>query len=156
MTFPLVSTRWGTSTRSGSVRRAVLRETESDACYGSPFAWGSTYLREDYTTLPPFICEGASNVGRSTVLLWGQAVGVWVLVHGTFHLRHWRFRRNDAKVACQAIVSFGDGAMRLGASEEEAEELFPYALALHIRQTEPFSWYRGRKCRAPLWVPPVP
>jgi hypothetical protein len=131
-------------------------QAEWDAYYGSAFAWGSTNLREDYTTLAPFICEGALAVGSPSVPLWRLAAGVWVLVHEAFHLRHWRFRRNEAKVACQAIVYFRDAAMRLGGSEEQAEELYPYALALHIRQTELFSWYRDAKCHAPLWFPPVP
>ncbi len=131
-------------------------QTEWEAYYGSAFAWGSTNLREDYTTLAPFICDGALSVGSSSVPLWQQAAGVWVLVHEAFHLRHWRFRRDEAKVACQAIVYFRDAATRLGATEEQAEELYPYALALHIRQTELFSWYRDGKCHAPLWFPPVP
>ncbi len=79
---------------------------------------------------------------------------MWVLVHESFHLRHWRYRKNEAQVACQTIVYFRDAAMRLGASEAQAEELYPYALALHIRQTELFSWYRDKTCRAPLWIPP--
>jgi hypothetical protein len=33
-------------------------QTEWDAYHGSAFAWGSTNLREDYTTLAPFICDG--------------------------------------------------------------------------------------------------
>jgi hypothetical protein len=131
-------------------------QAEWEAYYGSAFAWGSTNLREDYATLAPFICEGAMSVGGSTLPLWQQAAGVWVLVHEAFHLRHWRLRRDEAKVACQAIVYFRDAAMRLGASEEQAEELYPYALALHIRQTKLFSWYRDRNCPVPLWVPPVP
>jgi hypothetical protein len=102
------------------------------------------------------ICEGALGVGSSNVPLWQQAAGVWVLVHESFHLRHWRFRSNEAKVACQAIVYFRDGAMRLGASEAQAEELYPYALALHIRQAQLFSWYRDARCPMPLWVPPEP
>lgn len=129
---------------------------EWEAYYGSAFAWGSTNLREDHATLAPLICEGALSVGTASTPLWQQAAGVWVLVHEAFHLRHWRFRRNEAKVACQAIVYFRDAATRLGASEEQAEELYPYALALHIRQTELFSWYRDRKCPVPLWAPPVP
>ena len=131
-------------------------EPEWEAYYGSAFAWGSTNLREDYATLAPFICGGALSVGTMSVPLWQQAAGVWVLVHEAFHLRHWRFRRNEAKVACQAIVYFRDAAMRLGASEEQAEELYPYALALHIRQSQLFSWYRDKTCRAPLWIPPSP
>jgi len=130
-------------------------QAEWDAYYGSAFAWGSTNLREDYTTLAPFICGGALTVGSPSVPLWQQAAGVWVLVHESFHLRHWRFRRDEAKVACQAIVYFRDAAMRLGASEEQAEELYPYALALHIRQAELFSWYRAKTCRPPLWFPPA-
>jgi hypothetical protein len=131
-------------------------QVEWDAYYASAFAWGSTNLREDYTTLAPFICQGALTLGDSSTPLWQQAAGVWVLVHEAFHLRHWRFRRNEAKVACQAIVYFRDAAMRLGASEQQAEELYPYALALHIRQVELFSWYRDKSCHAPLWVPPTP
>ena len=82
--------------------------------------------------------------------------GAEVSAHEAFHLRRWRFRRNEATVACQAIVRFADSAARLGASEAEAKELYPYALALPIRQTELFSCYRDGKCRAPLWIPPVP
>lgn len=137
----------------GEVRCPTQGEWE--AYYGSAFAWGSTNLREDRTTLAPFICAGALAVSSSSTPLWQQAAGVWVLVHEAFHLRHWRFRRDEAKVACQAIVYFKDASMRLGASEAQAEELYPYALALHIRQSELFSWYRDERCPVPLWVPPV-
>jgi hypothetical protein len=131
-------------------------QAEWDAYYGSAFAWGSTNLREDYSTLAPAMCEGALGVGDATVPLWQQAAGVWVLVHESFHLRHWRFRRDEAKVECQTMVYFRDAAMRLGASEAQAEELYPYALALHIRQVRLFSWYRDKTCPAPpLWVPPA-
>ncbi|MGH3079267.1 MAG: hypothetical protein ACRDPZ_13935 [Gaiellaceae bacterium] len=130
-------------------------QAEWDAYYGSAFAWGSTNLKEDYTTLAPLICDGASSVGSASVPHWQQAAGVWVLVHEAFHLRHWRFRSNEAKVACQAIFHFREGAMRLGASQAQAEELYPYALAFHIRQTQLFSWYRDARCRAPLWIPPA-
>jgi hypothetical protein len=128
---------------------------EWDAYYGSAFAWGSTNLREDVTTLAPAMCEGALGVGSASVPVWQQAAGVWVLVHESFHLRRWRFRSNEAKVACQTIVYFRDAATRLGATEAQAEELYPYALALHLRQTQLFSWYRDPKCIVPLWVPPA-
>jgi hypothetical protein len=36
----------------------------------------------------------------------------------------------------QSPDTSNDAAMRLGATEAQAEELYPYALALHIRQTE--------------------
>jgi hypothetical protein len=41
---------------------------------------------------------------------WQQALGVLVLTHEAFHLRHWRFRRNEGKVECQALVCFRDPA----------------------------------------------
>jgi hypothetical protein len=128
------------------------RPAEWDAYQGSAFAWGATNLREDYTILAPFIRTGALAVGTSTLALWQQAAGIWVLVDEAFHLRHWRFRRDEAKVACQTIVYLTDAAMRLGASEEQAEELYPYPLALHLRQAELFSWCQDPKCRAPLCV----
>ena len=34
-------------------------QAEWDAYYGSAFAWGSTNLREDHSTLSPAMCEGA-------------------------------------------------------------------------------------------------
>jgi hypothetical protein len=131
-------------------------QAEWDAYYGSAFAWGSTDLRKDVTMLAPFICVGALAVGSSDVPLWQQAAGAWVLVHEAFHLRHWRHRKNEAQVECQAIVYFRDAAMRLGATEAEAEELYPYALALHLRLAEVFSWYRQKSCKPPLWMPPSP
>ncbi len=87
---------------------------------------------------------------------WQQAAGTWTLVHEAFHLRHWRFRRNDAKVLCQTIVYFTD-AMRLGATEQQANELYPYALALYRQVTQPYPWYRDPACIVPPWIlPPRP
>jgi hypothetical protein len=45
------------------------------------------------------------------------------------HLRHWRFRRNEGKVECQALANFRDAAQRLGATAAQVEDLYPYALA---------------------------
>jgi len=41
------------------------------------------------------------------------------------HLRHWRFRRDEGKVECQAFVYFTEAAQKLGASEAEANNLYP-------------------------------
>jgi hypothetical protein len=129
-------------------------QAEWNTSSASAFAWGYTNVRQEYTVLPPFICEGASALGRSSVPAWRQAAGVWVLVHEAFHLRRWRFRRNEAKVACQAIVYFTDAAQRLGTSAEQALELYPYALALYLRQSALHPGYRDRACQVPLWRPP--
>jgi hypothetical protein len=139
----------------GQVRCDSREEWSGDPA--SRFAWSYTNLRHDYSVLPPFLCEGALNVGTAIVPLWQQAAGVWSLVHEAFHLRHWRFRRNEAKVLCQTIVYFTDAATRLGATDQQANELYPYALALHRQITELYPWYRDPKCIVPPWIlPPKP
>jgi hypothetical protein len=91
------------------------------------------------------------------VPLWQQAAGTWALVHEAFHLRHWRFRRSGAKVLCQTIVYFTDAATRLGATDMQANELYPYALALHRQITQLYPWYRDPACVVPPWIlPPRP
>jgi hypothetical protein len=107
-----------------------------------------------YTVLPPMICAGAMNVGSDSIPAWQQAAGVWMLVHEAFHLRHWRFRRNEAKVGCQTIVYFTDAAARLGASDPQAQQLYPYGLALHELELDLYPWHRDPKCIVPPWLPP--
>lgn len=138
----------------GEVRCASAAEWQPDPY--SSFRWGYTNVRADYTVLPPLICEGALNVADDDVPAWQRALGTLVLVHEAFHLRHWRFRRDEGKVECQAIVYFTDAARKLGASEAEAENLYSYALGWHRWQTQRFSWYRDRTCVIPPWIPPVP
>ncbi len=129
-------------------------EGEWNADSASRFAWSYTNLRHDYSVLRPFLCEGALNVGNPAVPLWQQAAGAWILVHEAYHLRHWRFRRNEAKVLCQAIVYFTEAATRLGATEQQANELYPYALALHRQTTQLYPWYRDPACIVPPWILP--
>ena len=71
-----------------------------------------------------------------------------MLTHEAFHLRRWRFRRNEGKVECQAIVYFKDAAQRLGATAEQAEQLYPYALAL----MGVCSWLLHRGFRRNHWL----
>jgi hypothetical protein len=132
-------------------------QAEWNADRASRFAWSYTNLRHDYSVVPPFLCEGALNVGGSAVPLWQQAAGTWTLVREAYHLRHWRFRRDEAKVLCQALVYFTEAATRLGATEQQAHELYPYALALHWQTTQLYPWYRDPTCVIPPWIlPPQP
>jgi hypothetical protein len=139
---------------AGEVRCASQAEWDSDAF--ATGRWGYTNVRIDLAVLAPHVCEGALNVGRTDVPAWKRAIGTLVLVHEAFHLRHWRFRRNEAKVECQAIVYFTEAAQKLGASEDEAENLYPYALAWHWRQSQLLSWWRDPTCLLPPWIPPSP
>ena len=94
------------------------------------------------------------NVGSISLPAWQQAAGVWMLVHEAFHLRHWRFRRNEAKVGCQTMVYFTDAAARLGASVSQAQQLYPYGLALHDLELDLYPWHRDPRCVVPPWFPP--
>jgi len=129
--------------------------SEWDADFASSFSWAYTNVRHDYAVLGPIVCEGALAVGTTDVPAWQQAFGVLVLVHEAFHLRHWRYRRDEGKVECQALVHFRDAARELGASASDAEALYPYALALHGYKTRLFPQYRDRACVVPPWSPPI-
>jgi hypothetical protein len=137
----------------GEVRCPSQPEWDADP-HQTKFSWGYTNVRGDYTVLPPLICAGAMHVGSASVPAWQQAAGVWMLVHEAFHLRHWRFRRSEGKVGCQTIVYFTDAAARLGASDSQAQELFPYGLALYDLELDLYPWHRDPKCVVPPWFPP--
>lgn len=129
-------------------------KTQWDADFASSFGHAYTNIRDEYTVLAPGVCAGALGIGDSAVPAWQQAVGTLVLVHESFHLRRWRHRRDEGKVECQAMTYFTEAAMRLGASAEQAQLLYPYALAFHERLLRTFPGYRERTCRVPLWRPP--
>ena len=137
----------------GEVRCPSRAEWDED--WASSFSWAYTNVREDYTVLGPVVCAGARGVGSADVPLWQQALGALVLTHEAFHLRHWRFRRNEGKVECQALANFRDATQRLGATAAQAEELYPYALALHDYKVRLFPQYRDPKCVILPWDPPT-
>lgn len=137
----------------GEVRCPSRAEWDED--WASSFAWAYTNVREDYTVVGLVVCAGALGVGSSEVPLWQQALGALVLTHEAFHLRHWRFRQNEGKVECQALANFRDAARRLGATAAQAEDLYPYALALHGYKVRLFPAYRDPACVIPPWAPPV-
>jgi hypothetical protein len=129
--------------------------SEWDAGFAASFSSAYTNLRDDYTVLSPTVCAGALGVGGSDVPAWQQALGALVLTHEAYHLRHWRHRRDEGKVECQALVFFRDAAQRLGASAAGAADLYAYALALHEHKARLFPQYADRHCVIPPWSPPV-
>ena len=129
-------------------------KAEWDADWASSFAWAYTNVRENYTLLGPLVCAGALAVGTTDLPSWQQALGALVLTHEAFHLRHWRFRRDEGKVECQALANFRGTVQLLGATAAQADDLYPYALALHGYQVRLFPQYRDPKCVIPPWAPP--
>ena len=128
---------------------------EWDADFASSFSSAYTNLRDDYTVLSPRVCEGALGVDTDSVPTWQQALGTLVLTHEAYHLRHWRHRRDEGKVECQALVHFRESAQRLGANEARANDLYAYALALHEYKARLFPQYEDRTCVVPPWAPPA-
>jgi hypothetical protein len=137
----------------GEVRCASPSEWDADP--ESQSRWAYTNVRDEYAVLAPLVCEAALHVGGLDVPAWQQALGVLVLTHEAFHLRRWRYRRNEGKVECQALVYFKDAAQRLGATEPQAADLYPYALALHGYEVRLSPRYRDPACVVPPWAPPL-
>jgi hypothetical protein len=54
------------------------------------------------------------------------------------------------EVECEAISHFILGAQLLGGSPELANELLPFALAVHARVVTHSPEYRDRRCRLPF------
>jgi hypothetical protein len=138
----------------GEVRCASPAEWRADA-YSTRFL-AYTNIRKEYIVLAPDVCDAALGVASRDIPAWKRALGALVLVHEAFHLRRWRFQRDEGKVECQAIVYFTDAAQRLGASDAEANNLYPYALAWHWRRMQLFPWYDDPACVIPPWIPPNP
>jgi hypothetical protein len=116
--------------------------------------WSYANLRADYAALEPRLCAAALGVADRDIPTWQRAAGVLALVHESHHLRRWKYRRNEAKVTCVAIREFTLAVLLLDATPEVANELLPYALALHIRTVELFPLYAAPGCRLPVWRPP--
>lgn len=118
-------------------------------------AWGYTDMLHDFSVIQPLLCAGAAAVTDTAIPAWQRATGALVLVHESYHLRHWAGRYSEAKVECQAIHHFQQGAQLLGASPELANDLLPYALAAHDRMIRLYPNYHERACKIPLWALPI-
>jgi hypothetical protein len=144
--------------RDADVRCPSSDEWIHDPIWGSAQnpsrAWGYTDMVDDYIVLHPALCAGALAVSDPMVPAWQRATGVLVLVHEAYHMRRWAWRRDEAKVECQAIRHFRVGARLLGASPELANELLPGALAAHARMVKLFPEYNDPTCKPPLWALP--
>lgn len=116
--------------------------------------WSYAHLRRDFMALSPALCGGALGVGDADIPAWQRAAGVLALVHESYHLRRWRYRRDEARVTCAAIRRFQVAVLLLGGSDAVANDLLPFALALHLRTVQVFPLYRSATCRLPVWRPP--
>jgi len=87
--------------RDAEVRCPSSAEWIADPIWGTgpnpSRAWGSTDMIEEYIVLHPALCAGALGVSDALLPLWQRATGVLVLLHEAYHVRHWKWRRNEGK-----------------------------------------------------------
>ena len=144
--------------REAEVRCPSPSEWVGDPIWGTdsraPRGWAYTNMVRDYVVLHPLLCAGALRMTDPQVPPAERAAAALVLLHEAYHVRRWRARWSEARVECQAIRNFKSAARALGASPTLANELLPYALALHLRMGARFPEYADRQCRLPVWLPP--
>ncbi len=125
-------------------------EDASPAGYG---AWGYTMpLVSSVVYLDgPTICAGIDAIASDDPAVpdWEKALGALVLVHESYHLRHWRWYRDEARVECQAVRHWRYTVRMLGASTAEANRLFPWGLWAHWHLAAFAPEYNWPSCIVP-------
>jgi hypothetical protein len=110
--------------------------------------YGRTFTSTEVVEFRSDLCPILENLAGSTADDSTKALAVLSLVHESYHVRHWRWRLNEAHVECQAIRHFRVGVRVLGGSQQLADQLFPLALAWHNRITEGPAYYLA-SCNVP-------
>lgn len=131
------------------VRCYINDETDVDA---NPLAWGYVYLYRPVVYLDPTVCEGALALARGEFKpLYKLAIGALVLAHEAYHLKvalpEWR-RGDEAQTECRAIKLVPQTLLALGASQDLAEAVLPWALAAHYKIST-IEEYNYPSCKVP-------
>jgi hypothetical protein len=103
--------------------------------------YGRTFTGTEVVEFRSDLCPVLANLAGSSADDSTKALAVLSLVHESYHVRHWRWRLDEAHVECQAIRHFRVGVRVLGGSQQLADELFPFALIWHNRITEGPAYY---------------
>jgi hypothetical protein len=112
---------------------------------GSPLnaeeIYGTTFVRTEVVEFRADLCAILDDLAGSTADDATKALAVLVLIHESYHVRHWAWRHNEARVECQAIRHFRVGVRVLGGSQQLANRLFPLGLAWHDQIARNPSYY---------------
>jgi hypothetical protein len=114
--------------------------------------YGRTFTQTEVVEFRADLCPILDNLASSNAVDSTKALAVLTLVHESYHVRHWRWRRNEAHVECQAIRHFRVGVRVLGGSQQLADQLFPLALYWHARITQNPGYYLAT-CAVPAYAP---
>jgi hypothetical protein len=93
--------------------------------------YGRTFTQTAVVEFRSDLCTILDNLADSSADDSTKALAVLTLVHESYHVRHWRWRLNEAHVECQAIRHFRVGVRVLGGSQQLADQLFPLGLSWH-------------------------
>ena len=103
--------------------------------------YGRTFTRTEVVEFRSDLCPILDDLANSSADDSIKALAVLSLVHESYHVRHWQWRLNEARVECQAIRHFRIGVRVLGGSQQLADQLFPLALTWHDRITQNPAYY---------------
>jgi hypothetical protein len=111
-------------------------DSDSESVYGRTFIH-SPVVEFRWDLCPILAQLRYSDADDST-----KALAVLTLLHESYHLRHWAWRLDEARVECQAIRHFRVGVRVLGGSQELADRLLPHALDWHAKITGTPGYHR--------------
>lgn len=150
--------------RLTAVAATIANRPLTVLCYrhgepGDPLLWGAwSYVGLFGTTvnLSKEACDGAVAIVEHNVStpLIDQALGALSLTHESFHLRldlPFARRASEAQTECRAVKRVHQTMLELGASPALADELLPWALALHFKKTTLSKAYDWPSCRVPVF-----
>ncbi len=110
--------------------------------------YGRTFTGTAVVEFRSDLCPILDNLAFSSADDSTKALAVLALVHESYHVRHWRWRLNEAYVECQAIRHFRVGVRVLGGSQQLADHLYPLALDWHTHITQGRDYYLA-SCAVP-------
>ena len=154
----------GEEPRLAPVASAIAGRPLSVLCYrhgepGDPLlwgAWGYVSLFSSTVNLSKEACDGALAIvgGDASTPLIEQALGALSLTHESFHLKldlPFARRASEAQTECRAVKRVHQTMLDLGASRALAEQLLPWALALHYKKVALAKAYDWPGCRVPVF-----
>jgi hypothetical protein len=119
-------------------------------------AWGYVELFSSTINLSEEACDGALAIRDRAVStpLVEQALGALSLAHESFHLRldlPFTRRASEGQTECRAVKRVRQTMLELGATPGVADELLPWALAVHFKKTTMSKAYDWPGCRVPIF-----
>jgi hypothetical protein len=146
------------------VASAIAGRHVTVLCYahgepGDPLLWGAwayTGLFSSVVNLSKEACDGALAIVErdvSTPMI-EQALGALSLTHESFHLDlelSFARRASEGQTECRAIKRVRLTMLELGATPALADELLPWALAIHFKKIALSKAYDWPGCRLPVF-----